>query len=140
MYLQYFTAKVILMMSKKHHLTPVEHELMDILWKLGQGTVRDVMAHLPKGRNLVYTSVSTILRILQQKKILNAEKSGRQHIYLPLLSKQDFATHSVAKMVNQVFSGNSVELVAYLMNKNKLSTEEIAAIQKLLDDKKKELA
>jgi predicted transcriptional regulator len=127
-------------MPEKYHLTPVEHELMDILWKIGQGTVRDVMAHLPKNRDLAYTSVSTILRILQQKKILNTEKSGRQHIYLPALSKQTFATHSVTKMINQIFSGNSVELVAYLMKKNNLSVEEISAIQKLLDDKKQALA
>lgn len=126
-------------MSEKYTLTPVEHELMDILWKIGQGTVRDVMAYLPRDRNLAYTSVSTILRILQQKKILTVEKVGRQHIYLPALSKQLFATHSVKKIVNQVFSGNSVELVAYLMNKNKLTVTDIAAIQKLLDDKKKEL-
>jgi predicted transcriptional regulator len=127
-------------MLKKYDLTPVELELMEILWKIGQGTVREVMAHLSKSRALAYTSVSTILRILEQKKILAAKKMGRQHIYLPLLSKKTFATHSVKKIVNQVFSGNSVELVAYLMNKKDLSIDEIAAIQKLLDTKKKEIA
>jgi predicted transcriptional regulator len=127
-------------MTEKYSLTPVELELMDILWKIGQGTVRDVMAHLPRGRNLAYTSVSTMLRILQQKKILTAKKLGRQHIYLPTLSKQIFATHSVTKIVKQVFAGNSVELVACLVDKNSLSSEEITAIQKLLQHKKKELA
>lgn len=127
-----------LTMLEKYHLTPVEFELMEILWKLGHGTVRDVMAHLPSNRNLAYTSVSTILRILQQKKILTAEKNGRQHIYLPMLSKEMFATQSIKKIVSQIFSGNSVELVAYLMDKNDLSKDEIVAIQKLVDEKKKE--
>lgn len=127
-------------MSEKYNLTPVELELMDILWKKGQGTVRDVMAELPRGRNLAYTSVSTILRILQHKKILAAKKVGRQHIYLPTLSKQTFATYSVTKIVKQVFSGNSVDLVACLVDKNNISDKEIAAIQKLLQEKKKELA
>ena len=62
--------------SGKYQLTPVEHELMEILWILGQGTVRDVLAHLPNSRKLAYTSVSTILRILQQKKILTAKENG----------------------------------------------------------------
>lgn len=126
-------------MSKKYNLTPVELELMEILWKIGQGTVRDVMAHLPDSRNLAYTSVSTILRILEQKNILVTEKLGQQHIYLPTLSKQVFASHSVKKIVKQIFSGNSVELVAYLIDKNDLSFDEIATIQKILDAKKKEI-
>lgn len=126
-------------MSKKYILTPVELELMEILWQLGQGTVHDVMAHLDHNRSLAYTSVSTILRILQQKKILMAKKMGKQHIYIPALSKQTFASHSVKQIVNQIFSGNSAELVAHLINKNALSIDEIKEIQKMLTAKKKEV-
>jgi predicted transcriptional regulator len=128
-----------LIMSEKYNLTPVELELMGILWNIGQGTVHDIMAHLPEGRSLAYTSVSTILRILQQKNILTAKKMGRQHIYLPTFSKKTFATHAVKKIVAQIFSGNSVELVAYLIDKKDLSLNEIAAMQKLLDTKKTEI-
>lgn len=123
----------------KYNLTPVEHELMDILWKIEEGTVRDVMAHLPLRRNLAYTSVSTMLRILEQKKILKTRKSGRTHIYVPALSKSTFAALTLNKMVNQVFSGNSVELVSYLVNKNNLSQDEMTEIQKIIENKKKEL-
>jgi predicted transcriptional regulator len=128
-------------MSEKFNLTPVELELMEILWKINQGTVRDVMANLPKNRDLAYTSVSTILRILQQKKIISvAKSSGRQHIYIPAFSKTKFAAHSVHKIVTQIFSGNSVEMVAHLMNKNDLTRDDINSIQKLLDARKKEIA
>lgn len=124
---------------EKYQLTPVEHELMEIIWKLGQGTVRDVIACLHPTRHLAYTSVSTILRILQQKNILKAVKAGKQHIYQPLLSKETYAAHSVKNMVKQVFAGDSVNLVAYLVNKNDLSLDDIQAIQTLLESKKKEL-
>lgn len=127
-------------MSEKYQLTPVEHELMEILWKLGQGSVRDVIACLPANRDLAYTSVSTILRILQQKKIITAVKMGKQHIYQPILTKDKFATHSVKTMVKQVFSGNSASMVAHLVDTNNLSLEEINTIQKLLASKKKSLA
>lgn len=124
-------------MPEKYQLTPVEHELMEILWDLEQGTVRDVLAMLPKERQLAYTSVSTILRILQQKKILSAEKSGKHHIYKPLLSRDKFANHSVQTMVKHVFAGNSVDLVAFLVDNNDLSLDDINAIHQLLETKKR---
>lgn len=127
-------------MSEKYNLTPVELELMEILWEIGKGTVREVMAYLPENRNLAYTSVSTILRILEQKKIVSTQKSGRQHIYIPKINKQAFASHSIKKMVNQVFSGSPVELVSYLVNKNDLTVDDITAIQKIVNAKKKELS
>jgi len=125
-------------MTEQYQLTPVEYELMEILWMIKEGTVHDVMTYLPKGRDLAYTSVSTILRILQQKKILTIKKMGRKHIYLPLLTKEIYASHSIKKMVKQVFAGNSVSLVAYLVNENTLSRDELTTIQELLEVKKKE--
>ena len=127
-------------MSGKYSLTPVELELMEILWKIKKGTVRDVMAHLSFDRSLAYTSVSTILRILQQKNILNAEKEGKQHIYIPAISKNTFAAYSVNKIVNQIFKGSSIELVSHLINRDELSVEELSAIQTLLEVKKKEIS
>jgi predicted transcriptional regulator len=127
-------------MSEPYNLTPVELELMDILWKIGQGTVRDVMHHLSVQRTLAYTSVSTILRILQQKKIITVEKLMRQHIYLPILSKETFVAYSVKRIISQVFAGDSVQLVSYLMNKSDLTQKEIGKIQILLDARKKEIA
>lgn len=127
-------------MSEKYYLTPVELELMEILWKLGEGTVHDVIAHLSADRQLAYTSVSTMLRILQQKNILGIKKLSRQHVYHPLLNKKTYATHSIKKIVQHVFSGNSAELVAHLVDKNRLSIEEINALQQLLDSKKKKLS
>lgn len=126
-------------MSEKYYLTPVELELMEILWKLEEGTVHQVMQHLPVDRHLAYTSVSTMLRILQQKNVVDIKKVGRQHIYYPLLNKKTYANHSIKKIVQQVFSGNSAELVAHLVDKNKLSLDEINALQQLLDSKKKAL-
>jgi BlaI family transcriptional regulator, penicillinase repressor len=127
-------------MPEKYYLTPVELELMEILWKLGEGTVHDVIAHLSTKRQLAYTSVSTMLRILQQKNILGIKKLSRQHVYYPLLRKETYATRSIKKIVQQVFSGNSAELVAYLVDKNRLSIDEINTLQQLLDSKKKKLS
>ena len=120
-------------------LTAVEQEFMEILWRLGEGTVHDILAQLPSQRELAYTSVSTMLRILQQKDIVTARKEGRRHIYKPKLSKRVYAKRTMEKLVHNVFAGNSVELVTNLIANEQLSKQEIDAIQKLLNEKKKEL-
>jgi len=127
-------------MSEKYYLTPVELEIMEILWKLREGTVHEVLEGLPAKRKLAYTSVSTMLRILQQKKSVGIKKSGRQHIYFPLLNKENYAKQSLNKIVQNVFAGDSAQLVSFLVDQNPLSFEEINTIQKMLDAKKKELA
>lgn len=126
-------------MSEQYRLTQVELELMEILWSLGKGTVHEVMAELPANRKLAYTSVSTMLRILQKKNIVTAKKTGRQHIYQPRLNKKTFDNHSIKTVVKQVFSGQSAQMVAYLVDKSPLSVDDINAIQELLNAKKKEL-
>ena len=85
-------AKNKLKVSDDKMLTEVELELMTILWSLSEGSVADVIERLPKNRNLAYTSVSTILRILEQKGTLKARKEGRGHIYMPLVSKESDET------------------------------------------------
>ncbi len=120
-------------------LTSVEQEFMEILWRLGEGTVHDILAHLPNKRELAYTSVSTILRILQQKEIVSARKVGRRHIYKPKLSKRIYARKTVEKLVHNVFAGNPIELVANLIAKEQLTRADIEVIQNLLNHKKKEL-
>lgn len=120
-------------------LTAVEQEFMEILWRLGEGTVHDLIAQLPAERELAYTSASTMLRILQQKEMVTVRKEGRRHIYKPKLSKRLFARRTMEKLVRNVFAGNPLELVTNLIAKEQLSKQEIDAIQRLLNEKKKEL-
>ncbi len=117
-------------------LTEVELELMSILWKLEEGSVNDVMSALPKERDLAYTSISTILRILEQKKILKTRKEGRGHVYIPVLKKPEYEAKSVKHMVDKVFDGAPVAMVSALV-KQLLSTKdldqaELSEIQALL--------
>jgi predicted transcriptional regulator len=120
-------------------LTAVEQEFMEILWRLGEATVHDILEQLPAERTLAYTSASTMLRILQQKEMVTARKEGRRHIYKPKLSKRVFARRTMEKLVRNVFDGSPVELVANLIAKEQLSKQELDTIQRLLNEKKKEL-
>lgn len=112
--------------------TDVELELMTILWKIGEGGVNDVIAGLPKGRDLAYTSVSTVLRILEQKGALKARKEGRGHIYVPRVEKQEYEARALEDVVEKVFEGEPVALMKQLLGNGKLSAAELEQIKKMI--------
>ena len=113
-------------------LTDVELELMTILWRLGEGSVNDVIAGLPRERELAYTSVSTIMRILETKGVLEARKEGRGHVYVPLLGKADYEARAVRDVVERVFQGVPVALVRQLLDSGKMSATDLREVRKLL--------
>ena len=113
-------------------LTDVELELMTILWKLGEGSVADVLESLPKGRELAYTSVSTVLRILEQKAVVTARKEGRGHIYSPHVSKAEYEAKAVKHVVERVFDGAPAALVRQLLDAGQLNENDLREIQSLI--------
>lgn len=116
-------------------LTEVELELMNILWKVAEGSVNDVLAHLRKGRELAYTSVSTILRILEQKGVVGSRKAGRGHVYFPLLAKEQYEAITLQHVVRKVFDGAPTSLVRRLVEAGDLSEEELKSIRALLNER-----
>lgn len=119
-------------------LTDVELELMTILWWIGEGSVAHVIAKLPEGRDLAYTSVSTILRILVEKKILGTRKEGRGHIYIPLLNKPDYEAKTVKHVIDRVFEGAPITLIKTLLDNVDLNDEELGDIKKIIERKEKD--
>ncbi len=119
-------------------LTETELELINILWKIGEGTVADVLQNLTKERDLAYTSVSTILRILEQKKVLKTRKEGRGHVYIPLLSKEEYEERTLRHVVDHVFDGTPMALAKQFINTTNLSKEELAELKKLIEQAQRE--
>ena len=115
-------------------LTEVELELMNIVWDLGGGTVNDVMAHLPAKRPLATTSVSTILRILEQKGVLTSEKVGRGHLYRPLIAKAAYEIRAVKDVVGRVFGGKPLSLVRALLESGVLTDDQVQTLKATLEE------
>lgn len=116
-------------------LTPVELELMQIVWRKGEVSVADVLEALPPERKLAYTSVSTVLRILEQKGVLGSRKVGRGHLYSALLPREAYEVQSVRHLVETVFDGTPSALVERLVEAVPLSPEEVEQIRELLGKK-----
>ena len=133
------------MMKDRHRKTPVlsktltetELELMTYLWKMGEASVGDILERLPRERKLAYTSVSTIIRILEQKGVVGSRKEGRGHIYFPRISKPDYEAVSIRNLVTKVFDGAPTAAVRRLLDTSTLSADDLKEIRKLLNERLK---
>lgn len=113
-------------------LTPLELELMNVLWEIGPANVQTVQARLT-ARNLAYTTVQTMLNVLHRKGKVKRRLKDRAYIYQPILSRQKAVTQAVADMLDRFFGGSADGLVLSLVETRKLTPEKLAQIQKLLE-------
>lgn len=116
-------------------LTEVELELMLILWKLEEASVHEVLANLPKERNMAYTSASTIIRILEKKDFVDSRKQGKAHIYSPLIKKQEYESATIGHVMDKLFDNTPASLVARLVDTHNLTLEDVAEIQMILENR-----
>lgn len=114
-----------------HRLTRYELELMDVLWRLGEGTVQDVLDGLE--RELAYTSVMTTLGLLEsKKKVLERVKQGRAYVYRPLVTREE-VQHSVIDDMRGVLFGEGVsDLILNLLSSGDVSKQDTKAIRAAL--------
>ena len=116
-------------------LTPLELEIMSVLWDTGPANVQAVQARLT-GRNLAYTTVQTMLNVLHRKGRVKRQLQDRAYIYRPVLSRQKAVTQALGDMLDRFFGGSADSLVLSLVKTRHLTPEKLAQIQKLLADSK----
>jgi predicted transcriptional regulator len=116
-------------------LTEVELQLMNVIWSLEVCTVKEVQTEISKDRELAYTSVATIMKILESKGILKSEKSDKAHIYSPLISKENYETQSLEHLAENLFHGDSSMMVMRLLDNSNLSQKELEAIREVLNSR-----
>ena len=107
-------------------LGAVEQELMTILWRIGEASVRQVMAEQTASR--AYTSVSTMLRLLEKKGLVRSRREGKNHIYSAVLSQAEYQNSYVQKMVSKVFLGNPKALINSLIASEQVDLEELTSL------------
>ncbi|WP_419419739.1 BlaI/MecI/CopY family transcriptional regulator [Legionella sp. D16C41] len=118
--------------STERILTEVELELMNIVWSLNKATIKEVTSHLPKERPLAYTTVATVLKVLEQKGFLECQKNSYAHVFTPIVTKSDYESTCLDHIVANVFDGEPVALVQRLLMAKKLPHADIEAIEKAL--------
>ncbi len=119
----------------KKLLTPLELKVMNILWKINRGFIKDIRDHWDEAPIPAYNTVSTIVRILKDKKNYIGHKAyGRTHEYFPTVSKEDYQKQFINSAVQNVFSGSLTSLVSTLVDRESVSTSELDELRSLLKD------
>ena len=120
----------------KVKLTNSELEILNILWKKGACTVRDVNEELSKGKDseVGYTTTLKLMQIMHEKGMVERDTSSRTHVYKALLSQSKTSQSLLDSMIETVFNGSAAQLVMQALHNKKSSKEEIEMIKKYLDE------
>jgi len=109
---------------------------MKVVWDLGKATVRDVYEVLLKRRRIAYTTVMTMMKILETKGHLKRTEGERAHIYQPAQPKQQVISGMVREFVNRVFNGSAQPLLMHLVEDEGLTEKDLAEIARIARRKK----
>lgn len=117
-------------------LTPQELEIMKVIWRLGPATVRDVYEDLLGHRRIAYTTVMTMMNVLERKGHLRKSAQDRAYVYEPTSPQKRMLSSMVGEFVDRVFNGSASPLVQHLIEDERLSEEDLAEIRRLLKQRK----
>jgi BlaI family penicillinase repressor len=122
-------------MRKPHPtLTPQELAIMKVVWRRDEATVREVHAALSEHREIAYTTVMTLMRILQEKGYLTKATDEKAHVYRPAKPRQQVIGGMVRDFLDRVFDGASDALLVHLAKDNQLTPKQKQIVQQLLKE------
>ena len=120
------------MLARKPVLTAQELEIMKVVWRSGASTVRDVYETLLEHRKIAYTTVMTMMNILEQKGYLKKSSEDRAYVYQATRPQKQVIRGMVREFVNRVFNGSAEPLLLHLVEDRKLSEKDIDEIRAMI--------
>lgn len=114
-------------------LTGLELKVMNLLWDIDRGYVKDLIDRWDEEPLPAYNTVSTVIRILQEKGFVGHEAMGRSHQYFPAVSRVEYQRRFMKSALETVFSGSVTDLVSTLVGNEQLSETELDEIRKMID-------
>ncbi|HEV3218946.1 MAG TPA: BlaI/MecI/CopY family transcriptional regulator [Candidatus Acidoferrales bacterium] len=121
---------------KTDQLTPLELEIMNVLWETGAANVQTVQRQL--GRELAYTTVQTMLNILHRKGKVTRALKDRAYFYKPAVSRGRIMRQSLSDIIERLFGGSAEDLVMTLVDAKRLTPAQLGRLQKLLKESQEE--
>jgi predicted transcriptional regulator len=116
-------------------LTKAEEQIMQILWEMGEGMVRDIRDHFSEPKPARNT-VSTIIRVLESKGIVSYRAEGNTHIYYPLVSKKDYSKKQLFSLMSNYFNNSFPQMATFFAREKDLTVEEL---EMLLNEAKEDM-
>lgn len=118
---------------KIKELTRAEEQIMQVLWKLEKGFINDIIEHLPAPKP-AYTTVSTIVRILEKKGFVDHKAYGNSHEYYPVVSKEKYTREYMKGFLRGYFSNSFSSMVSFFSRNEELDVKEMEEIMKILQE------
>ena len=115
-------------------LTNAEETILKILWVKKKAFIKEIIEEMPN-KKPAYSTVSTIMRILERKGYVSYESFGKSHRYFPLIRQEDYTKGVLSHIMNSYFGGNFREIVSFMSDSNNIS---ISELDEILSDLKKE--
>lgn len=118
-------------------LTKAEEQIMQILWQLEQGFVKDILEKFPENdKKPKYTTVATVMKVLEKKGFVSYKVYGNTYQYYPLVTQENYSNFTVNKVVKNYFDGSLKRLVSFFVKKNEVDMQELDEIMKLIEKNK----
>jgi predicted transcriptional regulator len=114
-------------------LTKAEEEIMLILWKLEEATIRDVMHEL-NDPDIPYTTISTVVRVLEKKRFVGHKAIGTTYLYHPVIEKKDYLRGYLSGIVSNYFDGSFSRMAAFFAKENDLDIKELQELVGEIED------
>src|SRR5271169_265078 len=122
------------MRTKSRTLTEQELEIMKVVWEIEIATVRDVYEALLRRRKIAYTTVMTMMNILEEKGYLKKRAEDKAHVYRPAQAKAKVIRAMVQEFVQRVFNGSAQPLLVQLVKDRQLSEKDLAEISRQIKE------
>ena len=117
--------------------TDLELELLKVIWERGEATVREVFSDLEKQRKIAYTTVLTMMGVLERKGHLTKRAGERAYIYTPTIPQDEMVKTMVDEFVGRVFNGSAQPLLVHLVGDKRIDSQELAEVEKLVRARRK---
>jgi BlaI family transcriptional regulator, penicillinase repressor len=122
------------MTPAKSKPSDLELQVLSVLWERGPSTVRSVLAALPDGKARAYTTVLTVMQVMEKKGLLTHTRAGMAHVYKPTIDRRRVAGPLLRGLVQRVFGGSPAAAVQQLLRETDVSEDELAKMRSLLRD------
>lgn len=123
--------------EKRNDLTRGEEEVMQLVWRLGEANINELLDVMPDPKPK-YTTVATFIKLLEEKGFVTRRPNRRGFSYYPLVEKQEYARRVMSTMLNGYFDGSLVQLVSFFSNDERVSLGEMEEIAAIISEAKKQ--
>ena len=117
-------------------LTKAEEQVMQIVWKLNETVVKDVVEQFDEPKP-AYTTVATVLTVLEKKGFVDRKKIGNTNLFFPTVSKKDYAKFQFSSLLKNYFSGSFPKMATFFARENQLDIEDLESILKQAEEELK---